>query len=85
MYYKTYANLKTNAPMPRIEDLVKALEAEKCQVHLDWAKGRLEVDIPDEKLSWVINGYITVFFSSFQDIADWSFHFQSPAPNSLQA
>jgi hypothetical protein len=75
MYYRTYAHLKATMQVPRLEKLVKDLEAQHCQVKLNLADMRLELDIPDEQLWWVMTGCITVFFECFKDVASWSFKF----------
>ena len=75
MYYKTYAQLNQGMKIPRLERLIKALEAHHCKVKLNLADMRLELDIPDEQLWWVMTGCITVFFERFRDVASWSFKF----------
>jgi hypothetical protein len=86
MYYKTYAYLKNNMQVPRLEKLVKALEAQHCRVKLNMTDMRLELEIPDEQVWWVITGCITVFFERFRDVASWSFRFQpSSLPDTLAA
>ena len=85
MYHATYARLKTGSQPSRLERLIKALEAEKCRVRLDLVDGFLNVEIPDERMWWVLTGCITIFFEDYKDVADWSFKFNSAAPSSLTA
>ena len=84
MYHATYARLTGGTPS-RLERLVKALEAEQCKVRLNLGDGLLNVDIPDERLWWVLTGCITIFFEDYKDVAAWSFKFKPTPPGSLAA
>ncbi len=83
--YSTYAQLLQTASLARLDVLVESLEALHCRVRVDIASKLLELSIPEDKLDWIINGYITVFFDSFKDVADWSFRFQPAQPLALAA
>jgi hypothetical protein len=83
--YSTYARLLQTASLARLDALVESLEALHCKVHVDISSKLLELSIPEDKLDWIINGYITVFFDSFKDVADWSFRFQSNQPYAAAA
>jgi len=85
MYHATYAHLNNEASTPRLERLVKELKAQHCEVKLDLNRGLLNVNIPDDKMWWVLTGCITVFFDDFKDVADWSFKFMSPSAGPLTA
>jgi hypothetical protein len=75
MYYTTYAHLANNISVARLESLVKSLEAQQLKVHLNLSQMCLELAVPEDKLDWVLNGFITVVFDGFKDVADWSFKF----------
>jgi hypothetical protein len=78
--YSTYAQLLQTASVDRLSVLVESLEALHCKVRVDVASKLLELSIPEDQLDWVINGFITVFFDGFKDVAAWSFRFHSPIP-----
>jgi hypothetical protein len=83
--YSTQAQLLQTASLARLDVLIESLEALHCKVRVDVSSKLLELLIPEEKLDWVINGYITVFFDGFKDVADWSFRFQPAQPLALAA
>jgi hypothetical protein len=83
--YSTYAQLVNTGSLGRLDALIESLEALQCKVRVDISSRLLELLIPEEKLDWVINGYITVFFDGFKDVADWSFRFQPAHPLAIAA
>ena len=85
MYYTTYATLNETGSTLRLASLVKALEAQHCQVKLNLPDMRLELGIPDDRVWWVLTGCITVFFEGFKDVASWSFKFHSDQRAALAA
>jgi hypothetical protein len=85
MYHITYAQLNSEFSVPRLECLVKALEHRHCKVDLNLLDMRLDVEIPDEQMWWVLTGCITVFFEDFKDVASWSFRFTPTASKPLAA
>ena len=82
MHHVTYAQLNQHYSVPRLEKLVHALERQRCRVRLDLREGRLDVEIPDDQMWWVLTGCITVFFEDFKDVASWSFKFLPSSPRS---
>lgn len=85
MYHAAYAQLKKSVSEQRLTGLIRALEAQDCKVHLNRREGWMNLDIPDEKMWWVLTGCITVFFEDYKDVADWSFQFSPPVTGSLEA
>lgn len=83
--YTTHAQLLQTASLARLDALVVSLEALQCKVRIDVSSKILRLFIPEDRLDWVINGYITVFFDSFRDVADWSFRFQPAETLALAA
>jgi hypothetical protein len=79
VYHATYAKLKVGASGPRLKELVNALESESCLVEVNLQDGCISVNIPDDKMWWVLTGCITVFFDDYKDVASWSFQFQGPS------
>lgn len=79
MYHAAYARLNKGVSFARVERMIAALEAQECRVRFDRDNGWLNIDIPDEKMWWVLTGCITVFFEKFKDVADWSFQFAPPS------
>jgi hypothetical protein len=78
VYHATYARLKVGASLPRLQELVSALESEACLVEVNFNNGWINVSIPDDKMWWVLTGCITVFFDDYKDVASWSFQFRPP-------
>lgn len=85
MYHATYAQLNAHYSVPRLEKLVRALERQRCRVRVNLNEMRLDVEIPDEQMWWVLTGCITVFFEDFKDVASWSFQFGSSPQGWLAA
>lgn len=85
MHHVTYAQLNERYSVVRLEQLVQALERQRCKVGLNLLDMRLDVEIPDEQMWWVLTGCITVFFEDFKDVASWSFKFLSSASAPLAA
>lgn len=85
MHHVTYVQLNERYSVARLEQLVRALERQRCKVGLNLLDMRLDVEIPDEQMWWVLTGCITVFFEDFKDVASWSFKFLPSASAPLAA
>lgn len=72
----SHATLRSNHSETRLYRLVHDLEGLGCRTRVDRSRGNLTFEVPTSSLWWIPTGCATVFFSTYSDVALWSYHFE---------
>ncbi len=72
MLSRAYANVKAQASPLRLRALIQDLKSFDCRLPLNQQESRIEFDISDCNLWWIMSGGLNVLMASYEDVVTWT-------------
>lgn len=76
MHYEYQAAVHEEASGQRLRQLVRRLQAARCEVQYDRAAGNLRLQVRDGEDAWMQTALVTMLLLSFKDVVSWGGHSQ---------
>jgi hypothetical protein len=74
MLYEYLAAVHEDAPLRRLRQLVRRLQAAGCEVQWDRAASQLRLRVRDNEGAWMQTALVTMLLLAFKDVVGWSGH-----------
>jgi hypothetical protein len=74
MLYEYQAAIHEEGSAQRLRQLVRRLQAARCEVQYDAAAASLRLRVRDSEDAWMQTALVTMLLLSFKDVVSWGGH-----------